>query len=567
MIHSMQIVRQVTDLPPNRLSAILFWGQVLVRWFECPMLGLVRNVLMLVCLVLSAMPAVAEKRIALVVGIDRYASFPEHLQLKKAVNDARSVSAALMRQGFKVETVFDPSRLEFVRSWQRFLNQIEKGDIAALFFAGHGVEIHGQNYLLPADMPQIQAGEEEVLKAASMSTDRMLEQLQRRGARLNLIILDACRDNPFASPNGRSVGTSRGLGHVQPASGTFIMYSAGIGQSALDRLSDNDQDANSVYTRELLPLLNKSGLSLLQVATRVRRRVRALALEVNHHQVPAYYDEVIRDFYLAGKEPNAPSQSTDAEPTQPTSPPPASDNDKLACQKAILDDTLEAYESFLHKYPNSACRARIQNLYAAKVEKIQWDKARAADTISAYRGYLIAYSNGVYAGQAKDRLTVLSKPETPSAEPASDAFQELAGYDIYGGDYRQLRKISINRCSSTCERSVRCRAFTYNTKHRLCFLKDAVGTLMPYYDAVSAVRASDLQGIRPSRIRVFENRDVPSFDYRSLRNIEFLTCYQTCEADGRCRSFAYVQRSATCWLKTHTRPVRRQKGVMLGIKE
>lgn len=539
------------------------------------MYRLISSMLLLIVIVLGSQTAVAERRIALVVGIDSYVNLPDHQQLKKAVNDSKSISAALAGQGFKVFSAQNTSRIDFVRTWQRFLNQIERGDVVALFFAGHGVEIKGQNFLLPSDMPQVQGGEEEILKAASMSTDDLLEELQSRGARLNLIILDACRDNPFASATGRSIGGSRGLGHVQPASGTFIMYSAGIGQSALDRLSDDDQNENSVYTRELLPLLKQPGLSLLQMATRVRRRVRSSALQVNHNQVPAYYDEVIRDFYLAGKGADTPSTGTVVEATDTSDDKnTSSGNDKLACQRAILNDTLEAYEEFLKAYPRSGCRTKIQKLYEAKVEKIHWDKALAANNIAGYQRFLIAFEAGIYAGQAKDRMRSLTQtslntqPVTnPGTESVSDRLQDMAGYDVFGGDFQTVRNVSLNRCNSICSANQRCRAFTYNKKHRLCFLKETVGTLMPHYQALSAVRQSDLRRVRPSNIRVFDNKDVAASDYRKLRGTGFLDCYKRCEADRRCKSFAHVKRSATCWLKSASYPARYKKGVRLGIKE
>ncbi|NNE21990.1 MAG: hypothetical protein HKN11_05215 [Rhizobiales bacterium] len=544
-------------------------------------------ILLLVLVALATEPAVAEKRIALVVGIDKYVNLPDHQQLKKAVNDSKSISSALASQGFQVLAAHNASRIEFIRTWQRFLNQIERGDVVALFFAGHGVEIKGQNFLLPSDMPQVQGGEEEILKAASMSTDDMLEQLQNRGGRLNLVILDACRDNPFATTAGRSIGSSRGLGRVQPASGTFIMYSAGIGQSALDRLSDEDQNGNSVYTRELLPLLQQPGLSLLQIATRVRRRVRERALEVNHKQVPAYYDEVIRDFYLAGKDAGADGGKTGTGGTKTVIETTTNNrntkpgNDKLACQRAILDDTLEAYEKFLKTYPGSGCRAKIQKLYEAKVEKIHWDKAIAEHTIAGYQRFLIAFDGGIYAGQARDRMQALKQtsqtkkvvnvPDTDVTQNNSsgnpDRLRDLAGYDVFGGDYQTVRNVSLNRCNTICGADQRCRAFTYNKKHRLCFLKETVGTLMPNYQALSAVRQSELRRVRPSNIRVFDNKDVTASDYRMLDGTGFLDCYKACEADRRCRSFAHVKRTATCWLKSASFPARYKKGVRLGIKE
>lgn len=145
----------------------------------------------------------AEKRLAFVAGIDRYDQLPAHLQLQKAVNDANAVARALRQVGFQVTVSENGSLLDLARGWQTFLNQVDKGDVAAVFFAGHGVEISGQNFLLPRDVPTVQPGEELLLKKSSLRFDDLLLELQNRGARLNLVILDACRDNPFAISGGR----------------------------------------------------------------------------------------------------------------------------------------------------------------------------------------------------------------------------------------------------------------------------------------------------------------------------------------------------------------------------
>jgi uncharacterized caspase-like protein len=243
----------------------------------------------------AACPAFAQKRVALVIGIDRYDNLESRSQLKKARGDAKSVAETLRTLDFEVIHKDDVTRTAFNEHWQDFLNQLSPGDTAAFYFAGHGVEFGGRNYLLPRDVPSIKPGRDELLKRESLSLQEFLTDLREKGTRLNLVILDACRDNPFDQAPGRSVGSTRGLVMTEPPEGTFIMYSAGVGESALDRLDNSDANPNSVYTRQLLPLLKTPGLSLTDVAEHVRVNVRALAAAAKepHKQTPAYYNQVL----------------------------------------------------------------------------------------------------------------------------------------------------------------------------------------------------------------------------------------------------------------------------------
>jgi hypothetical protein len=127
----------------------------------------------------------------------------------------------------------------------------------------------------------------------------VLEGLQDRGARVSLLVLDACRDNPFKTANGRGIGASRGLGQIQAPEGVFVLYSAGIGQTALDRLSDRDTDSNSVFTRTFIKLLDRPSLSLQELAKTTQSEVKKLAASVHHVQMPAYYDQVDGTLALA----------------------------------------------------------------------------------------------------------------------------------------------------------------------------------------------------------------------------------------------------------------------------
>ena len=194
----------------------------------------------------------------------------------------------------------DPTRAAINNHWQDVLNKLAPGDTAAFYFAGHGVEFGGRSYLLPRDVPNIRPGRDELLRREALSLQEFLADLREKGTRLNLVILDACRNNPFEQIPGRSVGSLRGLGITEPPEGTFIMYSAGTGETALDRLNDRDRDPNSVYTRHLLPLLRTPGLSLTDVAEQVRVSVRQMAATVQHRQTPAYYNQIIGRACLAG---------------------------------------------------------------------------------------------------------------------------------------------------------------------------------------------------------------------------------------------------------------------------
>lgn len=253
-------------------------------------------------LMTSAGPALAAKRVAFVVGVNTYDNLSPTQQLKTAVNDVRALSKALTGLGFEVVKVEDARRSEFNRGWQGFLNRLAPDDTVAVFFSGHGVELNGLNYLLPRDVPAIRTGEEELLRREALGVADLIADLRDRHPMMSLIVLDACRDNPFKRAGTRSVGGNGGLAAVQPPEGTFVMFSAGAGEMALDRLSDADPVPTSVYMRHLLPLLAKSGLALPDIAQQVRRDVHMTAGAAGHKQTPAYYDEVIGRFCLAGCE-------------------------------------------------------------------------------------------------------------------------------------------------------------------------------------------------------------------------------------------------------------------------
>src|SRR5438128_304654 len=301
-------------------------------------------------LLLPVAPALAEKRVAITIGIDAYDNLAINQQLRKAVNDSRAVGAALSSVGFEVISGENVPRVEFNRIWQRFLNRIEPGDTVSVFFAGHGIEIGGSNFLLARDVPRATAGEDEFLKSETIALSRLLEDLRNRQPMMSVVIVDACRSNPFQQAGGRSVGGSRGLARIEAPEGTFVMFSAGTGEAALDRLGDNDREANSVYTRKLIPLLTQPGLSLPDLAQEVRRQVRDLASTVRHRQTPAYYDEVVGRFCLAscGADRKPLPQVAVATPGASLPPPPAPEPAKINAPNEALPAELPVRPDILH---------------------------------------------------------------------------------------------------------------------------------------------------------------------------------------------------------------------------
>ncbi len=249
-------------------------------------------------LLVLAQPAHAEKRVALVIGNNDYKNVPK---LQKAVNDARTMGDTLKQLGFSVMVAENQTRQAFSQTLLAFDNAIEPGDTAFFFYAGHGFEIAGQNFLLPTDVPAASEGQEELVRDASILADRIIERLQNKKARTSILVFDACRNNPFERSGTRAVAGGGGLAPMtQLPEGVFSVFSAGPRQTALDRLSNNDANPNSVFTRTFAKELTQPGVNLVQVAQRTRRLVAEMAETVSHKQIPVYFDQMVDDVFLNG---------------------------------------------------------------------------------------------------------------------------------------------------------------------------------------------------------------------------------------------------------------------------
>jgi uncharacterized caspase-like protein len=259
-----------------------------------------------------ALPAHAEKRVALVIGNNDYRNVPK---LQKAVNDARTMGDTLKQLGFTVMVAENQNRQQFSQSLLAFDNAVGPGDTAFFFYAGHGFEIAGQNYLLPTDVPAATEGQEELVRDASVLADRIVERLQNRQVRTSILVFDACRNNPFERTGTRAVAGGGGLAPMtQLPEGVFSIFSAGYKQTALDRLSNDDTSPNSVFTRTFAKELLQPGENLVEVAQHTRKLVSEMADGIGHRQIPAYTDQMVDNVFLNGL---AKAQADAAKPAAP----------------------------------------------------------------------------------------------------------------------------------------------------------------------------------------------------------------------------------------------------------
>ena len=230
----------------------------------------------------SSLIAGAERRTALVIGNSGYSSSP----LKNAVNDASDIAANLQRLGFSVTLKKNASHQEMEDAILEFGEQLKKGGVGLFFYAGHGVQKDSRNYLIPVGA---RINKDTDVKFQAVDAEMVLAEMGNAGNNLNIVILDACRDNPFSN-SFRS--TSRGLAIISDAhKGTFITYSTSPGKVAAD-----GSGRNSPYTESLIKYMNTTGLPIEEVFKEVRKD---LGRKTGGQQVPWELSSLEGKFYFS----------------------------------------------------------------------------------------------------------------------------------------------------------------------------------------------------------------------------------------------------------------------------
>ena len=220
------------------------------------------------------------KRIALVIGNAAYNSAP----LKNPLNDAADISLALRQSGFEVIDQRNATLQEMTRGIREFGDKLLKSDVGLVYYSGHGLEVKGRNYLLPVNASMIR---EDEIAFQAIDANLILEKMNTAKKSVNILIVDACRDNPFAR-SFRS--TNRGLAQMDAPTGTIVSFSTAPGKTA----SDGD-GRNSPFTKNLVKAMMRADMPIEAMFKEVRKSV---VEETKGQQTPWESSSLIGDFYF-----------------------------------------------------------------------------------------------------------------------------------------------------------------------------------------------------------------------------------------------------------------------------
>lgn len=269
--------------------------------------GLLSRVIVAAFLLCAATAAHAEKRVALVIGNSAYQTVEK---LPNPAADARLMSDTLLSLGFFVVgggAQLDLDKDGFDAALKKFGNELIGADVALFYFAGHGVEARGENYLVPVDVHPADEGD---VFARMVDLQNVVDTIEKSGTRINLLLLDACRDNPF---HDRVPSISAGLAQMQAPAGTFISFATQPRSVSFD-----GDDGHSPYTRALAETMQHPGFGLFRTFNEV-----GLAVEkaTRGRQLPWLSSSPIAgNFYFAGKAAAAPVQQASLSLEAPATP-------------------------------------------------------------------------------------------------------------------------------------------------------------------------------------------------------------------------------------------------------
>jgi len=356
--------------------------------------------------IIGSNPAGAENRVALVIGNSAYRSVPP---LANAQNDARGMSDLLGAAGFEVMNSSDQPQEDLRRSISEFARRLaQRGPdtVALVFYAGHGIQVDGENFLVPVDLDP---GREADVPLQAIRLNDLLNTLNSVPNKMRILMLDACRNNPFPAINPT---TGRGLAMVDTKSGspgTFISYSTSPGAEAED-----GDGANSPYTTALLRIAREPGLPVEEAFKRVRVSVNDAT---QGRQVPWESSSLTGDFkFFSGAGQAGGGQVQQVSQISPSTgaagaAPIKSVNDwkrelltrdsTAAYRLVIAEDRFEAYQAYVALFPQSPSTGRVRFLADRRQEMMLWNATVNTNTAASYRSFAASYPRSDLAPTAR----------------------------------------------------------------------------------------------------------------------------------------------------------------------
>jgi uncharacterized caspase-like protein len=385
--------------------------------------------------VVCATQAVAERRVALIVGNSQYV---HTAALPNPRNDAQDMATSLRQLGFEVTTGFDLDQTGFARTIDDFARALDGADVGLFFYAGHGLQINEKNYLVSTSAKLESAF---LVSSETIELDAIVRMMESKTG-TNLIFLDACRNNPLADNLKRSLATinrstnlGRGLARVEPTGrDTLVAFSAAPGQEAAD-----GRGRNSPFTAALLNRMPQPGLEVSVMLKEVAADVRAATMNA---QRPQQLSDMTKTFYFVKAEQVAAAPpatlAAPAAPALPAAPPPADPVDLAFWQSASAAGECETMRAYMRRFPNGAfadlariaeqrlCAARDQTALAAPPTKA----SPPAPALVATPPALVATSTspppaapGPFAPETNTNVAMLTPPAAAPAGP--DVAREL----------------------------------------------------------------------------------------------------------------------------------------------
>jgi len=271
-----------------------------------------------------------EQRVALVIGNNAYRLGA----LTASVNDARGMAAALTALGFKVTKLEDLNRAAMLRALRTFVGELNSQNaIGVFYFAGHGMQSKGKNYLIPVDAD---VEHEDDIETQGVDIQYLLDKFAGVRNGMNILILDACRNNPFAKIG---VKNASGLAAVDGPPGTLVAFAAAPGQVAIET-----RGGNGIYTKHILSNIRTPGLPIEEIFKRVRS---AVITDTSKAQVPWENTSLIRDFYFTGA------------PAGKGYTPVYVDAEDIAWEKVEVSRNIYDFISFMRRFPQSRHQGKV----------------------------------------------------------------------------------------------------------------------------------------------------------------------------------------------------------------